>query len=167
MSVIFCRLQFGRNISFLINFIIFNFRNATPLLCYPPSLVEQKLKELETSLEKLDSPVKEDSLVKLDNKDSLDKRDDRLLNICLYFIEREFNFTSDGLFTGSHLHHFSPELKSEIDKYRESETDKYRDSETDASRDSETDASRVSGNYISERQSAYNKGLFVILNCFI
>ena len=64
-------------------------------MCYPPSLVEQKLNELH-----------------------LEQDRDRLLQICLYSIEREFNFTSDGLFvSGSCSYQFSAELKNEVNKY--------------------------------------------------
>jgi hypothetical protein len=68
-------------------------------LCYPPSLVEQKLNELQSG------PLR-------------DEDRDKLLQICLYFIEKEFNFTSDGLFTGSGSLIFSEKLKSEVDNYR-------------------------------------------------
>jgi len=74
-------------------------RDATPLLFFPPNLVAQKLDEIES------------------NSESEDK--DRILQICLYHIEREFNFTSDGLFTGRRTVNISDELLAEVDKYRE------------------------------------------------
>ena len=41
--------------------------------------------------------------------------------ICLYYIELEFNFSSDGLFAGSHAQTLSPQLKAEMDKYRDTQ----------------------------------------------
>jgi hypothetical protein len=74
-------------------------RGATPLLFFPPNLVAQKLDEIESNSEPEDK--------------------DRILQICLYHIEREFNFTSDGLFTGRRTFNISDELLAEVDKYRE------------------------------------------------
>ncbi len=44
---------------------------------------------------------------------------DLFLPICLYCIEKEFNFTSDGLFAGLQKHTFSKEMEEEIMKYCE------------------------------------------------
>jgi hypothetical protein len=74
----------------------------------------------------------------LDKSDKLDKQDNRLLHICLYYIEREFNFTSDGLFSGSHAQLFSPELKAEIEKYQ-------------------------TGRDVTEKTAVYNKGWYFLV----
>jgi hypothetical protein len=73
-------------------------RDATPLLFFPTNLVAQKLDEIESS--------------------SRPEDEARILQICLYQIEREFNFTSDGLFTGRHNTNISNPLNAEVDKYR-------------------------------------------------
>lgn len=44
---------------------------------------------------------------------------DRFLQICLYLIEKEFNFSTDGLFSSSGSHKFSPVLLREIEKYKQ------------------------------------------------
>jgi hypothetical protein len=90
----------------------FDFRNATPLLFCPPSLVKQKLKDLETSRDKQDKQDKQD---KLDKQDRQDTQDDRPL---LHSIKHKLNFTSDSSLAESRDNLFSPALKSTIKKYQ-------------------------------------------------
>ncbi len=89
----------------LIFVFCFYFRNATPLLYCPPSLVKQKLKELETS---------RDHQEKLDQLDTQDKQDGRLLD----YIKHKLNFTPDGSLAESCANLFSPALKLINEKYR-------------------------------------------------
>jgi hypothetical protein len=46
-----------------------------------------------------------------------------ILQVCLYYIEREFNFTSDGLFAETQSATFSPQFQAELEKYRDSQVD--------------------------------------------
>jgi len=77
----------------------YDFRNATPFLFCPPSLVKQKLKDLETCQDKLDKSDKQDG--------------PQLLNS----IKHNPNFTSDSSLAESCTNLFSPALKSTIKKY--------------------------------------------------
>jgi hypothetical protein len=87
--------------SILLIFILFcfDFRNATPLLFCPSSLVKQKLKDLETCQDKLDKSDKQDG--------------PQLLNS----IKHNPNFTSDSSLVERRYNLFSPALKSTIKKY--------------------------------------------------
>lgn len=90
-------------------------KRATPLLCYPPSLVEQKLDEISSNH---------------------DTENVNFLHVCLYYIEREFNFTAEGLFAGVQTDHYSRELLQEIDRHRrpqkvERDSDDHFDEEED------------------------------------
>ena len=71
-----------------------------------------------------------------------DEDPDRFLQICLYFIEKEFNFSSDGLFSSSGSQKFSPELLSEIDKYKRASDDVIADG--DVTSDADEDSARWS-----------------------
>ncbi len=90
--------------SILLIFILFcfDFRNATPLLFCPPSLVKQKLKDIETCRDKQD---------KLDKED---KQDGPQLP---HSIKHHLNFISDSFLAESHDNLFSPALKTIIEKY--------------------------------------------------
>ena len=112
----------------------FNCRNATPLLCFPPSLVDQTLNEIKSKPEP--------------------ESQDVLLQICLYYIEREFNFSSDGLFTASQKTFFSEALQTEVAKYRRTDEERVSD-DVDADEESDgeepTDRHHHSYSYYSSR----------------
>ena len=55
-------------------------RKALPILFYPSSIIEQNLNEMR------EDPAFQDDL-----------ESEHALNLCLYFIEKEFDYTSDGL----------------------------------------------------------------------
>lgn len=108
---------------------IFQIRKATPLLSYPLAMVEQKLNEI-----KIECAVSDESKIQIwvfIQKANLIFKDEHelVLPICLYCIEKEFNFTSDGLFAGLQKHAFSKELEQEIMKFC-GESDQARNDDT-------------------------------------
>jgi hypothetical protein len=88
------------SLSFIL--LCFDLRNSTPLLFCHPSLVKQKLKDLEACQDKLDKQDKEDT------------QDDRPL---LHSIKHKLNFTTDSSLAESCTNLFSPALKSTIKNY--------------------------------------------------
>ena len=92
--------------------ICFYFRNATSLLFCPPSLVNQKFKELKTSRDN------QDKLDKQDKEDKLDKQGKQGGPQLLNTIKHKLNFTPDGSLAESSANLFSPALKLINQKYQ-------------------------------------------------
>jgi hypothetical protein len=110
-------LPFGGNRNHPICFIKFCvlcfFRNATtPLLFCPPSLVNQKFKELKTSRDNQDKLDKQGKQGKQDKQGK--QGGPQLLNT----IKHKLNFTPDGSLAESSANLFSPALKLINEKYR-------------------------------------------------
>lgn len=82
-------------------------KKALPLLFYPKTIVEQKLEEVPHMPEM--QPWQEQKECDMSNPDN------GLLNVVLFLVEKEFNFTPEGIYTGS-SNDFSPELYQELDK---------------------------------------------------
>ena len=95
--------------------ICFYFRNATSLLFCPPSLVNQKFKELKTSRDNQDKLDKQDKQDKLDKQDKQGKQGGPQL---LDTIKHKLNFTLDSFLAESCPNLFSPALKLINEKYQ-------------------------------------------------
>lgn len=75
-------------------------RNALPLLLYPVNLIGQHLEEM--ALEAGENWAE-------------DSRGDSVLQLCLYFTEKEFDFTLDGMWSGIQVN-FSEALYKELEE---------------------------------------------------
>ena len=112
MAITIWRKRESFHLFFLIFVICFYFRNATPFLFYPPSLVKQKFKDLETSRDN------QDKLDKQDKEDKLDKQGKQGGPQLLDTIKHKLNLTLDSFLAESCANLFSPALKLTTEKYR-------------------------------------------------
>jgi hypothetical protein len=81
-------------------FSLAQMRRAVPLLYFPSALIEQKLEEMKETREV--AGVAEDSL--------------HYLHICLFLIERELDYATDGILSSVATLDFTPELYTEMAK---------------------------------------------------